>query len=141
MSPTPNMAGFTDAQRRLRGAFGIDVTYHVPQAATFTGDVDPESGGSFDPWEDPVSGGNFDDVVVRCSVVNRPLGGTTDSAEAAPIGLVASDRIALIVDMADIDSIIDATYLTIYEQRFKVTEKRPDSLGSAQRYIVYATKA
>lgn len=140
-TPTPDLEGFATAQRRLRAQLGVDVAFHIPQAATYAGDVDPESGQAFDPWEDPTTGGDFVDVVVRCSIVNRPLGGVSDSADAAPIGLVASDHIALIVDESDYGSIVDATAFTLYDQHFKITEKRPDSLGAVWRYIVYATKA
>lgn len=150
MTVRPNLQGFANAQRELRGHFGQDVTFHIPVAAVYEPgvEVDPESDQPFDPWteDDPaqaVSPSGTRDVVKRVSVVNRPFANTGlgDSAEAAPIGFIGADRMGLLVAEEDWPDVREATHVTVFDERFKITDSRPDATGTVyKRRIVYLTK-
>lgn len=142
MRPTPDVAGFADAQRALRDKLGQDVTFLIPADATYDGEADPETGKPYDPWGDPVTGGGEPtEVVKRVSVVNR-LGGVTDEAQSTPIGVVASDHIALILDEADWPDVEAATHVSLYDERYKITDVRADAKSTVYaRRLVYLAKA
>jgi len=142
-STHPNLAGYDDAMRRKRDRMGQDVIFYVMTTPTYAPDVplDPESGKPIDPWAEPASGGVEVEVMVRGSVVNRPIGGgTADDSRATAIGIVPEDNLAVILSPEDFDRVKTARTFVAYGERFKVTDARPDGIGSLQRHIIFGTR-
>jgi hypothetical protein len=135
----PNLAGYVAAQRRLRDMLGQDVTFLVAGTDTYPpGTVmDPETGRPVDPYVEPTSSGATE-VVVRASVVTRPLiGDPNDQARITPVGDIASDQIAFLVDNDDFEPIRNAHEAHVYGVAYRINDKRPDGIGGLQRWIIF----
>lgn len=139
MELAPNLTGFIAAQRRLRQKLGQDVTFIVPGAATYPPGtrLDPETGRPFDAFLE-ATGGGATEVVVRASIVSRPLiGDPNDHLRGTPIGPFASDQVAFLVDADDFEPIRGATEARVMGTTFRITDKRPDGIGGLQRWVVF----
>lgn len=129
---------------RLRTAFGVPVTFRIPEAKTYAPGVqlDPETGEPFDPAIDPLTGGGFTDVVKVVGVVTKPIspqrqgGDTRFEAGGAFSGMDA------VLDMAAADKpdVETATEVTLYGEHFDIIEMKPTGLGgqvAPVRFVVY----
>lgn len=147
MSVTPDFEGFADAQDRLRENFGHDLTFYIPQDETYPAGtaLDPETGKPYDPTIEPESGGDFATVVVRCSVVSRPMGlsrrGTEDDVTLQAIGWVEDGGIVLICSAEDFGEISDATEVEYADERYVIRQTDHDYLGPVDRFVIYARQA
>jgi hypothetical protein len=140
MPAVPDIAGFRDAQRRLREALGRDAVFHVPLAVTWGADVslDPQTGRPYDPTIVPESGGGSTDVTKRVGLVMRPITQRDDQvAEESPIGPRRDTLIAMAVEVEDFPDVQDATNVTLAGVGYTITETLRDP-GLDDRYIVYA---
>lgn len=133
----PDIAGFRAAQEELIDKLGQDVTFHVPHAPTYPlGTVlDPETGKPHDPTIRPTNPGD-DDVVVRCTVVYRPIQGE-DDVQGGPGGVRRTSQMALALKVADFPAVEDARTATVNGVGFKLTDIVPDGLTEVQRYIAF----
>lgn len=140
---TPDLAGFAESRKRLRNAFGQDVVFLIPVAATYDGGVDPESGDPYDPWAPPTTGGGEPrEVTKTVSVVNRPLSSVRDDAESSPLGRLATDDMALILPYEEWPDVEGATYVRYLDDRYKIREVRDDAMATVyRRKIIYLTKS
>jgi hypothetical protein len=90
----PDIAGWADAQDRLRQKLGTVVVFLIPPTLTpedYPADTsfDPETGLPFDPTIEHTSGEEPERVEVVASVVHRPIDtDVRDAAADTPIGLV-----------------------------------------------------
>lgn len=146
MALTPDVAGFADAQRRLRSQLGVNATFLIPAAVTWdpAEPLDPETGRPYDPFAEPASGGGFDEQVARVSFVSRPLGSARTSAGAfgeGPVGKVDQSVAALIVDVADYDRVKNATDVVVNDHQWEIQQFRHDELAANKRWIVYLEDA
>lgn len=141
MSPEPDLAGFVEAQNRLRGQVGMDVIFEIPVAAVYPVGtaLDPESGEPYDPTVVPESGGGTTEVTVRASTVFRPIRtGGEDFVEAGAAGVTRDRSAAVDVAIGDFPQIAGATHFTISDMRFRITEEIPDGMTAApDRRIIY----
>lgn len=142
MAVTPDLAGFADAQRRLRELFGVDAVFLIPNAATWDAGepVDPETGRPYDPFATPTTGGDFAQVTVRVSFVSRPLGSTRSAAGeigASPIGNIDESVAALILDVDDYDAVKNATRVVVNDHEWKIEQFRHDELAAMKRWLVF----
>lgn len=138
---SPNLAGFREAQGRLRQQLGTDATFSVPTAATYdpAEPIDPETGRPFDPFADPTVGtGEPREEVVRATVSDPA--GQSDESVVSPAGRISVNAIVLDVDVADRVRIEGATHVTVFGDRFKVEEGRSSGLDVADRFLVYAER-
>ena len=138
----PDMDGWRDAQNRLRVALGQDITFKVPIPAVYAAGVqlDPENGRPYDPTIKPESGGGTTDVIVRVSVVSRPIRAArpeddVDSGSAA--GPMLTPPILLLVGVTDSPTIQDAVSFVYDGRNFAITDIIADGLTRVDRYIVY----
>lgn len=140
MRPAPDVAGFADAQRHLRAKLGQDVIFVIPAAATYDGEADPETGTPYDPWGNPSSGGGAPTEVVKRVSVISPLSSVSDTAQSTPIGVIAADHVAVILDEQDWPDVEAATHVVLNGERFKITDARPDARSTlyARRLIYLA---
>lgn len=137
---TPDIAGFKDAQERLRQQLGVDVTFEIPEPKTWGPDVaiDPESGEPFDPTTVPTSGGGTTEVVKRASKIFRPIVRSgEDSAVSSPIGVMDTEHMAVVIGEADYADVQDATGFTVNGKGYGITDSTPDGLDAIDRYIFY----
>lgn len=135
----PDIAGFRRAQEELIDKLGQDVTFHVPQAATYPpGTVlDPETGRPHDPTIRPTQAADAD-VVVRCSVVYRPIMRQgEDHVTGGPSGLHRTSTMAVTMKVVDRPSVEGASKATVNDISYKVTDILPDGLTEVQRYIAF----
>lgn len=133
----PDIAGFRQAQEELIDKLGQDVTFRIPQPVTYPPDtqLDRETGRPFDPTIKPTSA-DHDDVVVRCTVVYRPIQGDED-VKGGMSGLRRTANMALALKVADRPQIDDATQATVNGLDYAVRDIVPDGLTEVQRYVVF----
>jgi hypothetical protein len=139
----PNVAGWMEAQDRLRRMLGTTVEFLIPPTLTAEDyppgtSLDPETGFPFDPTVEIVSQEAAERIEVVASVVHRPI--DTDVRDAAldmPVGLVPSSNAALIISLEDRDRTEGATEVEIWGERYRITEWRRDGLTVQNRWIVF----
>jgi hypothetical protein len=139
----PNIAGWTEAQDRLRRKLGTTVYFLIPPTLTVEDyppgtSLDPETGFPFDPTVEHTSGEQAQRIEVVAAVVHRPI--DTDVRDAAldmPIGLVPSSNAALIISLEDRPRVESATEVEIWGERYRITEWRRDGLTAQNRWIVF----
>lgn len=145
-SVEPDVAGFANAQVFLREKLGRDVPFFTPTATVYPSGtaMDPETGRPYDPAILPEASG-FTSAVVRCSVVNRPMGlsrrGLDDDTRQTAAGILESREANLIVTPADYeDNNLDlATRVRLFDEEYEILQAEQDAVGpgAVQRYIVY----
>lgn len=146
MATTPDFAGFTEAQERLRAAFGHAIVFTIPGAVVWPPGtaLDPESGTPFDPSVAPESTGETT-TTVTVSVVDRPMGlsrrGIDDSVERKAIGWVEEGGVVLIVNTEDWPLIRDAESFVYADSTYAIRQIEHDFLGAAERYLIYGSQA
>jgi hypothetical protein len=138
VTTAPDIAGFDQAQRRLRAALGVEATFHVPGVPTWPEGtaLDPETGRPVDSFVRPVSTTAVD-VTLKCSFVTRPLSRLLQpEREEAPLGWVGSDSAALIMSPEDHASVATAEYVTVGDQRYLVSF-REDQTSTVRRTVAF----
>lgn len=136
MAPEPNLAGFADAQSRLRSAFGEQVTFLGEVTASFPDGtaLDEESGQPYDPTVEPLSSGRAS-AVVRCTVVSQPVRGQ-DEPDASPFGWLERGHIALLAGIEHRAAIAGKTHAVVREREYLIISAKPDGIGGVQRLVV-----
>lgn len=142
MDVLPDVAGFREAQKRLRQRLGVDVVFLVPQAPTWPDgtQLDPETGRPYDPFAEPASGGDDQEVTVRCSLVNRALT-PLDPTVTTAVGDQDIAEAALIVDEADFATVQGARRCRVLARTWRIAELKLDELAGDARYIAYLEPA
>lgn len=136
--PTPDLAGFRDAQIRLIDGVGASVTFGVPTTVTWPASaaINPESGVPYDPRIAPASGGSASAVTVN-AVISQSAGGADDQTAEA-VGRMESADITLGIKPADRSSIEGATTVTVFGTLYRVREMKPLGHDQPDSYVVYA---
>lgn len=140
MSEQPDIAGWLDAQDRMRVSTGQDVTFKLRNPPVYAAGVqlDPESGQPFDPTIDPISGGDLTDVVKRVGVIFRPVRGNVKDDESDEAGgAFLSSNVALDVAVADHAAIQDAVQFVLNGRDYRITDILPDGLTQVDRYLAF----
>lgn len=135
--PAPDLAGFADAQRRLRGGFGEDVVFLLPEEVTFPPDVpiDPETGLPYDPTIKPIASGAAS-AVVNCDVAQRTTRLDVSGGDnQGQLGVLTEGQVLLIADISASATIADAVRFEVRGDSYKVMSMRPDGIGGAQRWL------
>jgi hypothetical protein len=139
----PDIAGWADAQDRLRQKLGTVVVFLIPPTLTpedYPADTsfDPETGLPFDPTIEHTSGEEPERVEVVAAVIHRPIDtDVRDAAADTPIGLVPSSNAALLISLADRPRAEGATEVEVWGERYRITEWRRDGLTVQNRWIVF----
>lgn len=137
-SPSPNIEGFHDAQKRLRGHLGMDVRFFTPLPRTYPpGTVfNPETGRPFDPTIKPLASG-FAEQTIRCSVLNKRLQ-VEDDTETTAAGIFSDRSVGLAMDISEWPPASAATEFEVFERRFEIRDSQVDGLaGQNMRRLVY----
>lgn len=131
---TPNLAGFADAQSRLRDAIGIDAVFVHDGAKTYDPSVqlNPQTGEPYDPFATPTSSTAETRETIRCSVVTKALAGRTEHGQVTDtaIGWMSDAGMALIMDIADADRAEGADTVEAEGEEWELRQLRRDELGS-----------
>lgn len=138
--PTPNLAGFKDAQRRLRSHFAELVTFHFPAVETWPVGtaLDPETGRPYDPVVQPTTSVE-DAVQVRCSIFFRALkrGGISGEASVGAAGWISDAEVMLIADIDERPRIEGAEGFSVRDGSWDIIAMTEDGIGEIQRWLVY----
>lgn len=135
----PDLAGFTEAQQRLRGGFGEDVTFFQAAVLTYPPDtpIDPETGEPYDPTVEPVDE-NQPSATVTCTVAfitqaNR------DQLEfkTSALGIEERTHVLAIADIAAEPQITGAIEFDWRGDRYKIEAQKPDGIGAEQRVLTW----
>lgn len=134
-----DLAGFADAQRRLRDQFGESVVFLQPPTFSFPAgtQIDPDSGQPFDPAVTPTASAQAS-AAVNCSVA---FAAQDDAEREGPAGFVDRTRVMLIADIADRDACEGAVTAVLRGENFQITSMKPDGIGGLQRWLTYARRS
>lgn len=141
MSAAPDLAGFADAQRRLRGALGVDAAFVIREPASYGPDVpiDPANGRPYDPFAEPQTPATDREVVKRVGFVGRGVG--EGSAPLTPLGAIDAGNAALILDPADKPAVEDATTVRIGGETYRIEQWREDPSLRTPRWLCFLEHA
>jgi hypothetical protein len=134
---SPDAVGFRDAQKRLRTALGVDAVFTIPPGAPVWPpgtELDPESGGPYDPFLTPVSQEEATEITVRASFASRPLAGADPTV--SPIGAVDTGSAALILDAADYPPVASAQRVRVGPEIYSIELARHDQIAGYDRMIL-----
>lgn len=135
MAVTPDLAGFREAQERLRGNFGEEVTFSTPEQETWPPGtpLDPETGRPYDPTVSPVSSGTTEETVT-VEVIFKPLQGREAQTAVGDFG--GSDAV-LIVELADHLTVEGADTAVVRGMNYSVKEWKPHGIRGTDRMLAF----
>lgn len=131
----PDLAGFRDAQKRLRQEFGEVVVFLGEVTATFPAGtaVDPETGKPYDPTAEPDSQTQAS-ASALCDIVARPVFGSEEQPSQG--GIFETSHLILIADIDDRDLIEDKAHARVREREYLIAATRPDGIAGVQRLLI-----
>jgi hypothetical protein len=136
----PDLAGFAEAQRRLRSRFGRVVTFYKPTDALYDPGVpiDQQTGQPFDPTIKPASGGALASASAVASVVYQPLQGTSrDRTLSDQLGRHSKLNKDLILDIGQRGIASGAVRFEIDGETWAIVDTKLDGVGALQRVVVF----
>lgn len=140
--PSADLAGFADAQRRLRQQFGETCVFLQPPILTYPGGtpIDPDTAMPYDPVTQPTASAQAS-AAVNCNVVFVAMGRTSEDADReGAAGFADRTRIMLIADLADRALCEGAVTVLLREHAYQVTSEKADGIGALQRWLTYARR-
>lgn len=131
MSASANMAGFLDAQQRLREQVGIDAVFVHPGQITWPAGtaINPETGEPYDPFVTPESSIPDQRETVRCGKLTRAMGAPEGRIEDTAIGSMTAFGMALTFSLDDWDRVDGAETVEAEGDEWRVRQLRRDELG------------
>lgn len=139
--PTPDLAGFAQAQDRLRKHFG-EVCWFIREASvTFppSTPIDPQTKRPYDPLIKPSASAQASGAV-KCNVAFRPTVGADAETQMTPIGWAEETDILLIAPSAAASAASGAQEVLVRDERYKVVAMKPDGIGSKQRLLAWGKR-
>jgi hypothetical protein len=132
MAETPDIAGFADAQERLRVGFGELVVFLRPPELTWPDGtaLDPETGRPYDPM---VAGSAVQSSgAVNCTIAFK---GRDEDVKWTALGLTEAEDALLICDLAAASAASGAQSAVFRGEEYLVVAQRPDGVGGIQRFL------
>lgn len=126
---TPDLAGFAEAQDRLRTLIGIDAVFIHDGSKTWAADVqlNPRTGEPYDPFATPDTEDAERRETVRCGVFSRLLrAGKTDTV---PIGRMADSDLILTFDLTDLPRVKGADRVEAQDELWELRSTEADTIG------------
>jgi hypothetical protein len=129
----PDIAGFADAQERLRGHFGEVVVFLRPVEETWASgvEIDPETGNPYDPMAVPVASGRAS-AAVRADVAYK---GRDEDIEWSALGFVEAEDVLLICSSGAASAASGAESALVRGEEYLVVAQRFDGIGAIQRFL------
>lgn len=139
MSEAPDLAGFADAQHRLRTLFGEPIVFIWPPELTWPPgtELDEETGLPYDPTIQPATT-DPDNRLALGDVATRPF--NTDDVEFVAPGVVEREHVMLSMDLPYASAASGASNFTVRGNQYKLSSSRPDGVGGEQRYLVFGRR-
>lgn len=135
---TPDLAGFADAQRRLRREFGEAVTFLGEVTATFPdGTALDFEGNPYDPTIEPETEAQASASAI-CTIAAKPTTGTEE--EPSQAGVFETGHVVLSADIADRALIEDKSHAVFRERRWLIDATQPDGIAGIQRLLVFCSE-
>lgn len=141
MAETPNIAGFSEAQARLRDKLGLDVRLLTPVAAAYASGavLDPTTGAPYDPRIKPTASG-FASAMVRATVIADRLG-TEDDTETNAAGIFSTKSVVLDIAVEDWPRASAATEFEVLDQRYEIRDTQPDGFAQiTTRHLLFGER-
>lgn len=143
-SPTPDLAGFVDAQQRLRDNQGEDITFFYPVEVTFAPGtpIDAQTGRPYDPMVEPVASAQASGMI-RCGVAFRALsrsGTGTGEADVGAAGYFDTDHVMLNAPIYAASAASAAVSFVARGEQYKVTAQKDDGIGVVARRLIYGRR-
>ncbi len=140
MPVIPNIAGFKDAQQRLRDHMGVEVTFRLPTAPVWpvNAALDPQTGRPYDPTVEPESGGGFTDIVKTVALVFRPIKVNVEDPIGDEVqgGIRHGESIALSMSVDDHADVGEAVQVSLEGTEYRIMSMIVDP-GLDDRYIAF----
>ena len=141
--PQPDLAGFADAQERLRGGFGEVVTFRSEEVAAYPPGtpLDPETGRPYDVTIVPTASA-ASAWTARANVTFRAINRAGIGGDANPLaaGLMDESHVMLICSSAAASAAASAVEFDVRGDTYKITSTKFDGVGAVQRHLVYGRK-
>jgi hypothetical protein len=137
--PAADLAGFADAQRRLRNEFAEEVTFFYPEQSEWPAGtpLDPETGEPYDPTVVPITA-SAASAAVRCNVgFYSTVAQRGEQADNSPAGTLDKTHVLLIADITAASAIAPAVEFDVRDTLFRIEAQKPDGIGALQRYLVW----
>lgn len=141
MSIAPNTAGFFEAHKRHRAAFGSPCVFHVPVVPSWPAGtkINPDTGRPYSATA-VRSNAEFTDVTKTVLVILKqgsPLRPQADT-HWEEAGLLSGMDIILDIDADDYPVVAEAVEFTINTLNYRVEETKPFELsGTRYRWLIY----
>lgn len=135
--PRADLAGFADAQQRLRDELGETVVFYADPVVTFPPGtpLDPETGVPFDPTVTATSSAAAS-ATARCSVALDIKGQQLKQSAA---GIDDVTHVVLITGSGAAASLTDMTEFDLHDERYKITAQKPDVRWLA-RWLIFGRR-
>lgn len=136
----PDIAGFLDAQDRLRDKMGQDVDFMVRVASVWPGGTPlDENGEPYDPTVKPTSGGDLRPVTKRVGVMFKKASPLRPGADTQweTVGEFSGMDIILNLNGTDYADVRTAVQVWFNGLKFRIVEFKPGGLGGVDRWLVY----
>ena len=140
--PTPNVAGFLEAEKRLRNELGTPMVFRIPLAPEWPPGtkINADTGEPYDPTIERINA-EFEDVTRTALIILKQGSPLRPQADTRTTALGDVSGMDLIIDVAEEDwpAIEAATELELNGLEYHVREQKPFSLaGVVYRHLIYA---
>lgn len=138
---TPDVAGFEEAQNRLRDETGAEVVFRLPATAEWPTGVplDPETGRPFDPTVKPTGSA----MVTASARVGVAFSTTGQQTETAATGLWERTHATLIVGSGDVlaHDLEQALEVQLRGELYKIEAFKPDGIKDrVHRWLAFVRR-
>lgn len=139
MPEAPDLAGFGDAQHRLRTHFGEPIVFIWPADVTWSPGtkLDDETGKPYDPTVQPTAT-DPDNRLAVADVATRPF--NTEDVEFAAPGMVEREHVMLAMDLPYASAASGADAFMVRGAEYKLSSSRQDGIGELQRFLVFGRR-
>lgn len=133
----PDLAGFADAQDRLRDHFGELVVFIAPTEHTWPSGtpIDPETGQPYDPVVAAQGSASSSSAALYANVAARPYGRA--DVEWTSVGARDVDEVMLIADTSASAVMASAASFVVRDTSYKLSSWQLDGVGGVQRAIAF----
>lgn len=135
--PTPELAGFVDAQQRLRDHLGAEIIFYDEPVVTFPPGtpIDPETGVPFDPTVAGSAAAQAS-AAAQCSVAWGVQGKQILQSAA---GVDDVTQVVLITASANAAPLASASEFDWNSERYAITAQKPDIRWQA-RWLIFGRR-
>jgi len=135
----PDLAGFAEAQSRLRTHFGEPVLFIWPAEKTWPPGtkLDDETGEPYDPMIEPVST-DPDERLALGDVARRPF--QHEDVEFSAPGMVEREHVMVAMDGGYASAASAADSFIVGGSEYELPSGRFDGIGELQRYLAFGRR-